>query len=30
MILEKLGEIQGEPPKPAKGLFERLRDAFSV
>jgi molecular chaperone DnaJ len=29
LILEKLAEIQGETPKPDKGLFERLKDVFT-
>jgi molecular chaperone DnaJ len=28
LLLEKLGEIQGEPPRPQKGLFDRLRETF--
>jgi molecular chaperone DnaJ len=30
MILEKLKEIEGAPPKPGKGIFERIRDTFGV
>ena len=29
-LLQKLGEIQGDPPKPGRGLFERIRDTFGV
>ena len=29
-LLEKLGEIEGRPPKPGQGLFEKLRDTFGV
>jgi molecular chaperone DnaJ len=28
LLLEKLAEVQGAPPAPGKGVFERIRDAF--
>jgi len=28
MILEKLQEIEGAPPSPSKGIFEKIRDSF--
>ena len=28
LLIEKLAEVQGEPPSPGKGLFERIRDSF--
>jgi hypothetical protein len=30
LLLEKLAEIQGETPPPQKGLFERIRETFSL
>ncbi len=30
LLLEKLAEIQGETPAPQKGLFERIRETFSL
>jgi molecular chaperone DnaJ len=27
-LLEKLAEIQDEPPRPGKGIFEKIRDSF--
>ena len=28
MILEKLHEIEGAPPSPARGIFGKIRDSF--
>jgi molecular chaperone DnaJ len=28
LLIEKLGEVQGETPGPSKGLFERIREQF--
>jgi molecular chaperone DnaJ len=28
LLIEKLGEVQGETPEPSKGLFERIKEQF--